>query len=465
MLSVHYFYKTLDFEEDFKRVQGMANDLKQLCRRLPSIVSPPLDVSAGCNLSYHPHLEGFNTSSKLEYLTTRRDLVVMETMPFITKPVDKFDVQYWTHFNDSSVQDVGVAIPERSPQGSLKAEVMNLLSMLRLHIGAQFPTFDVELKHILDGYMRYNAHLGREYVLTLKIKLKKMALFSYKYVFRRYHIVREVMPKLAVVDLPTISPNLAVNIILPLAKVDAGFMAFLKCLGQIGLRFSENAIHLVIVVFSSENSQKAENALREFSSSAYPISASIAVQEGQFSALTGFDIGMATLEHDNSVAFLADVRVRFGPGFFRRCRSNPELGRRVYFPTSFWVYRPNGNSSAPSQITSWSGQWGFYDYYSSCIYKGDYDAVSGYKGKKYSVEFLEAVMARNLDVMQAPDPGLFRVWEKKSCSALISPRRRKICYELKRKSSFDQVELTNYMAELSSQKDDIIKIKDPSSFD
>lgn len=455
MLSVHHFYKSLDFQESYKNLRETADYLNRLCQLLPPDASPSLSASAGCDLKLHPHLEYFNASSKMNHrgLAPSGYLVHRQKVPFYLKPVDKFDVKFWTHFNDSLVQDMGAVSPEFSPHGSLVAEIRHLLGMLRPYIQTQFSPQEVDIKHILDGYTRFNPHFGREYILTLKLSVQ--GAFQY----RRYHIVREIGPLVSVVDLPAVSPKQAVNVILPVEQADSLFVEFLKSFGHIGLKYKGNTLHLVVVVFSTSVAVAVEEVLKQFTADSFPLSVTIATGSGEFGSLRAFDIGMATLESDSSLAFLASPNLRFAPGFFRRCRSNSELGRRVYFPSAFWLYQTDyteySDGSEPP-ITSWTGQWSSYDYRMACIYKQDYDKVGGYRGRGYSVQLFEAVIAGHYDIMQAPEPGLFKVWEGKPCWRLGSSRRKKICSHLKKASEFEQSELADYLAELGAAEDNFI---------
>lgn len=456
MLSVHHFYKTLDLEEDYESLHKMADHLNKVCKQLSPHVAPPLSVSAGCDLQLHPRL---NKSSQLNHqgVSPSGYLVHRKEVPFYLKPVDMFDVQFWTRFNDSSVQKMDAVSPEFSPHGSFMAEVRHVLGMLRPYIRTHHDQRDVEIKHLVDGYTRFNPHLGREYILTLQLSVAGI----YKYT--RYHVVREIGPQVSVVDLPLVYPNPTVNVILPLEHVDGSFIEFLKSFGNVGLKYGPNIVHLVVVVFTAENADLAETTLRHFTSKTFPLSTTIATGAGDYNGLRAYDIGMATLQGPSSLAFLASVKLRFAPGFFRRCRSNPELGRRVYYPTAFWLYESEHNHTADGTvpvIAAWRGQWAHYDFSMACIYKKDYDSVGGYHGKKYAVDLFEAIAGSHFDVMKAPEPGLFVFWGERHCRKLSSPRRKKICINLKQRDQFEQVELADYLGGLGAIENNFIHQKE-----
>lgn len=465
MLSLHHFYKSLEFEEDYERLHKTTDYLNALCRELPPGMAPPLSVSASCNLKLHPHLTYFNASSKLSPRVPSASpyLVHRDKVPFYLRPTDKFDLQSWTRFNDSLVQQVGGVTPSFSPHGSLLAEVRHALSMLRPYISLQHTPQQVEIKHLLDGYVRFNPHLGREYIFHLSLSLKDGGPRRY----RRYHMVREIGPQVAVVDLPTIPSQLQVNVILPLTDVGESFVEFLTSLGHVGLQYPENAIRLVVVVFKDSHASLAEKTLAGFTHDTFPVSATISLHHAsgvaKFDALRGFDLGVASLKEDDMLAFLADVGVRFAPGFFRRCRGNAVLGQKVYLPVPFKLYQSDfrefSDGSVPP-IAAWTGQWAHYQLRNLCVFKRDYDNVDGYRTKRYSAELVEALAANSLDVMQAPEPGLFKVWGGSGCRGLSSVKRRSICADMRRGGQYDQTELADYLAEFAGKKDDFIKFKD-----
>ena len=470
MLSVHHFYKTLELEEAYKELHESAEYLNQLCKRLAPHVAPPLSTSAGCYVKLHPpQLTRYNESSKMggggggggggNPSSTSWRLIHRESVPFFLKPTSKFDVQYWTHFNDTRVQDITSAsfAPEFSPQGSLLAEIRHALRALRPYMRAQHAPRKVEIKHVVDGYLRFNPHLGREYRLTLKLAVDESTT-----VYKRYHVVREIGPLVSVVDLPLVHSSQVIHVILPLQQVGRAFTEFLKSFQQVGLKHKENALRLVLVVSSRSLQEQAEKAMREFAGKGeVPLSVTIAANTAsQSSHLKAFDAGMATLEDDRSLALLASTRLRFGPGFFRHCRANSELGKRVYFPVPFWLYRFDNyteflDGRAPP-LTSWMGQWANYDFTVACIYKRDYEAVGGYHDAKYTVDLFNAVAASHYDVVQAPEPGLFKAWPPTKCSELASEKRRRICADLKRRSSFEQAYLADYLVELSAIHENIL---------
>lgn len=452
MLALHYFYQSLELQKDYEHIHKMIKYLNNLCTRLPAYSAPPLYTSADCNMNFHPNHEfrNFSTLNGQGLLTARKDKV-----PFYLRPRDKFDLHPWIRFNDSVIQESYGIAPERTPPAGLRAEIFHVLDKLRVYIRSQFSPKGVKIIRILDGYIRFNPHLGREYIFTLKLTVQNLD----KPAYRKYHLIRELNPQLSIIDQDITPSSTTINVILPLASVGSSFMEFLLSYSHIGLRYGDNKLHLVIVVFSDDQATLVEKVLQQFTADTFQASASLVTTTGTFDRLKAIELGMESIQDENGLAFLADVNLRFGPGFFRRCRLNTELGKRVYFPSAFWLYEMNyknySDGSVPS-ILPWVGQWGAHQLWLVCIYKKDYKAVGGYRNKTFSVDLFKAIIRANLDILQAPDPGLFRTWTKKNCRDL-NFKRTKICLKLKRAGSFEQPEMVNALDELGMTRENVLK--------
>lgn len=377
-----------------------------------------------------------------------------DEVQFYLRPRDKFDLHPWTRFNDSVIQEPYGISPERSPPASLSAEISQIVGKLRLHFSVKFAPDRVTINNIMDGYTRFNPHLGREYVVTLKMTVGNQE----KAMYRKYHLIRELDPRLSIIDQHIAPSSTVVNVILPLDRVDATFSDFLLSYGHIGLQH-RHKLHLVIIIFSADQAILVERVLRHFSANTSPVSASVVTAKGAFDHLKALGIGMESLRDENSLAFLADVNLRFDPGFFWRCRSNTELGKRVYFPSAFWLYKMSYSEYSSGRvppILPWIGKWWTHHLWMMCIYKKDYTVAVDYQKRDFSVEIFEAIARGHVDIMQAPDPGLFRIWTNKNCKDL-NWKRKTICLELKRARYFEQPEMADYLGELQNTKGNVLK--------
>lgn len=382
MQSLHHFYKSLEFQHSYDKLHGMVSYLNKLCRLLPPNLAPPPLASVGCDLKLHPQLNQFNSSiySHLGY-TPGSKLLVKDYPLVVHNPKSKFDLLTWTRFNNSQVQDLFGPSPQHLLLPSFRQEMLHVLNMLQSYVQVQLSTKAAKISHVLDGYTRFDPHIGREYLLTVKV-LTNGARPQY----RKFHLVREVTPDFSVVEEHISLSTPTIHVILPLIKIDERFYDFLASYADTGLRYKENKLHLIVVVFSYAAEEQIQTIVDDFTQDTFPAQLSIVTAIGAYNRLRGIEVAMATLESGNNLVFLADVDVRFSSGFFRRCRSNAILNHRVYFPVAFWLFDSHNQQPFdphhPPRISPTSGEWGYYYYWLACLYKADYDSIGGYKDSR-----------------------------------------------------------------------------------
>ena len=323
-----------------------------------------------------------------------------------------------------------------------------MLNTLQSYLRVQLGSEAARISQVLDGYTRFDAHIGKEYLLTVKVLTK-----GAKPQYRKFHLIREVSPNFSLVEEEISLSRPTVHVILPLIKVDERLYNFLASYADIGLRYKENKLRLVVVVFNSAAAERVESIIDDFTKDTFSADVSIIMAIGAYNRLRGIEVAMATLGSGNSLVFLADVDVRFSSGFFRRCRSNAVLNHRVYFPVAFRPFNTHSqhpfDSHHPPQIMPTSGEWGFHNFWLVCLYKADYDSVGGYKGSRYTVELFERLSSsRHLEVMHAPDPGLYHMWTSKKCKDIKSPSKREVCTGLQAAGSVQNADLAEYVGEM-----------------
>ena len=384
MQSLHHFYKSLKFQKNYDELHNMVGYLNKLCKLLPPNLAPPPSASVGCDLKLHPQVNQLNASSVFAHLgyTPGGKLLVKDYPPIVHNPRSKFDLLTWTRFNNSQVQAIFGPSPQHYPLPSFRQEILQVLNMLQSYVQTQFGSRVAQISHVLDGYTRFDPHIGREYLLTVKV-LTNGASPQY----RKFHLMREVTPNFALVEEGVSLSTPTVHVILPLMKIDERFHDFLASYADIGLRYKENRLHLVVVVFSYAAEEQIQTMVDDITRDTFPAQVSIVTAIGAFNRLRGIEVAIATLESDSSLVFLADVDVRFSSGFFRRCRSNAVLNHRVYFPVAFWLFDLHNRERPfdphhPPRISPASGEWGYYNYWLVCLYKADFDSVGGYKDSR-----------------------------------------------------------------------------------
>ena len=68
--------------------------------------------------------------------------------------------------------------------------------------------------------------------------------------------------------------------------------------------------------------------------------------------------------------------------------------------------------------------------------------------------FERASSSRHLEVMQAPDPGLYHIWSTKTCKAIKSSSKREMCAGMQvAGSKVQKADLAEYVGEVLGTKD------------
>lgn len=445
MYALHHFFKTLNFQTSYRKLQAMVYSLNDLCTTLKPHSAPPSTISASCDLKLHPHLEYLNDQrAQRNHLGSAPGMFFsqVDSIPFVYRAKDKFDLLPWVRFNISQVQDMTSAFQQYPIGWQLHSELTSVLNTLHdyLRVGGRG-----SVHNLLDGYVRYNPLVGREYILLVKTS---------KQVNKSFRLTRGLSALVSVAEHEVSTSQPTVHVLLPLADVNELFEEFLKNYAQFGLRYKENKLHLIIVIFSDHQKEQIEGAISRVTMDTVPASVTIVTSNGKYNRLRGVEDGVASLQGGNSLIFLADVSVRFGPGFFRRCRANTILNHQVYFPTAFWLYNADQEmqvfrESAP-QPSSWSGEWVGYSFFLVCLFKEDYVSVGGYSNTKFSVTLFERLSKSHLEVVQAPDPGLFHLWSTRTCKGMTSHSRRKVCEGLRFRRYRDYADMADYVSDMSN---------------
>ena len=445
MLSIHHFYKTLEFERQYEELFDLMSYTNDLCRSLPHHLVPPAFVSTGrCNLQISfggGEGGGGRMGQGGNYLVNRSTAV-------FSNPTDIYDDEtHWKFFNRTSLFDIGGVSPRRPLSSSLQAELKHMEGLLRKYF-LRMPDFrDFNMDEVLHGYVRFLPVTGREFRLRVKLSNK---LEKNRVRFISVRLLRQLSQETAVSVEPT--QTRPIHVILPLLIVDDRFREFLRNFVEQGLR-KGITLSLVIVIFSEMNADLVEGIVKQLTRGFPKAVVTIAISEGQFSLPSAVETGMSVLSNSD-IAFVTDINTRIRQDFWSRCRDNTRLGKQVYFPTPFSAYISNPktslvNSSSSYPINHWTGQWAFYSRKNFCVVKRDYLRVGGFKDASFSSYFYQRLLdsGGELEVFQGPDPGLYRLWPARTCSSLNSRSPgRKACEALGMShANFPPVDLADYL--------------------
>ena len=436
MLSLHHYYKRLEFEESLRISQQLATKVNKICESLPPSLHPP-SYPSNCGLSVKSNI--VEQTSLLygpgDLLESMLQLRPQSEMPYVYNQQDRFDPSSsWVHMSPGTVYEVGTSGSAHSVPPGLSTEVRRMISLVAKH-----ENVTLKLKEFVSGYTRYSP-IGREYILNLKFFNPQSPLELH---FRRYRLLRPFSTEVMSVEEHYFGPHPSLNVLLPLVGGGDRLGDFLVSFKAAILEASEK-VTLRIVVPDNGLEQVAREAVEHHLGS--PSNVFVKKLEGA-DRLTAIEASMKELGVGSDLVFITDVDTRIQPWFFHTCRSNTVEGKRVYFPTAFWT----SELRTPPTYFAWAGDWGHFSYAQVCIYKSDYDKVGGYKDTPYLVTLLERVAEHGMEAMRAPDTGLIHLLPQRTCGDLQRKRQHK-CRTLKSLWSIDRPDLADYIIDLEEAK-------------
>ena len=448
MLSIHHFYKILEFEKKHEELFDLMSYTNNLCRSLPLHLVPPAFVSTECNLQVlvGEGGGGGGGGGGGRMVQQESGSLVNRSTAVFANPIDIYDEEtHWKFFNHDSLFEIGGVSPRSPLSLSLQAELKNIENRLRRYFLRMPDSRDFNMEDILHGYARFLPVTGREFRLRVKLS-HKVEKNRVKYFSVR--LLRQLSQETAISVEPT--ETRPIHVILPLLTVDDRFREFLKNFVEQGLK-KGITLSLVVVIFNEINADLVEGIVKHLTRGFPKTMVTIAISEGHYSFPRAVDTGMSVLG-DSDVAFVTDVNSRVRPDFWSRCRDNTRPGKQIYFPTPFSAYVSNFrislvNSTSTYPINEWTGQWAFYSWKNFCVVKRDYLSVGGFKHASfYSEVFHRLLNNGEFEVFQGPDPGLYQLWPARACNNLNSLPKKKACKEMvKNHALFSPTDLADFL--------------------
>lgn len=443
MRSVHHYVTAREFHtltQKVLRTERMANEV---CKTLPELYRTPATEVSDRSCS----LRAFNACAPQPPLTA--DLL---PKPFYA--LNKYELRSWEYFDPKSIYTSGTTIPVQDIFGESEEEVQYVLKKAVQAINHR-EAEEYKFQSIINGYVRYSATHGREYILDLMLANKLGR------VQRRINIVRVHQPELILLpDSGPESANEVVNMIVPLSKVNERFTEFLSMYEELCLKTGER-VRLILSVFGGEEDQKfIYKSVKKYAKQYPEFEYVVVIGTDAFSRGRALDLGMSVL-NDTELAFLCDVDMTINQPFLNRCRMNTILGQRVYYPEFFkyynmdYVYRFK-RKPLTYRIKREHGHWATYSYGMVCIYKADYREIGGFNKRIVGwggedVDLFMKVLRKKLQVLKAPDPALSHRYHDKYCSAGLQPAQFQMCLSSRNEGLADRMQLAEYVLYLESK--------------
>ena len=286
---------------------------------------------------------------------------------------------------------------------------------------------------LAQGYTRNDKTMGTQYELYFETKGERH-VYQHIQLFRPFAPIQQV--QMQVFD----KRNEWINLIVPLSgRVDT-FRMFMEMFVDTCVR-TDQRVFLTIVYFGEEGKAETKEILEKAASENHFSHYKFIPRSDQFSRGVGLLAGAEDWDRGNTLLFFCDVDITFEASFLDRCRLNTAPGSRVYYPIVFSLYNPDIVYSEEKAIPFWrdqlvltrnSGFWRTFGFGMTCMYRSDFLFMRGFDTNIQGWGFEDVKLYRkfvqsNLDVVRAPDGGIFHMWHEKHCDPHLPPAQYNMC--------------------------------------
>lgn len=300
----------------------------------------------------------------------------------------------------------------------------------------------IEFKDVLYGYLRVDPLHGADYVLDLLLTYRKYRGRKMTLPVRRHAYVQQPFTQLRIRDVTPPVDELrrraTIRFVLPLCGRRAAFERFLRTFRDVCLD-TDDACSLLVVQYRDTTAEADDlegtvTAERVLGADYDKSRVEFLPGGGEFSRAAALELGASRFK-DDELLFFIDVDMAFDAGVLRRVRAHTARRHSAYFPIVFSQYDPayTGILTADSpRVASEEGYWRQFGFGIAAIYKSDLAAVGGLDVSirgwgKEDVDLFDRIVASNLSVVRAPDPGLVHVFHPVRCSRDLAIAQYDMC--------------------------------------
>ena len=323
----------------------------------------------------------------------------------------------------------------------------------------------IDFKDILYAYRRVNPVHGADYMLDLLLVYRKLkgrrkmtvpvrrhAYIQQAFLEPEFHIISPLMDPLGYVqntDQHSLSLSMTVVLILPLSGRYEAFRQFMDNFESVCAdHYSAGPVSLMIVLFTEGGSVDLITSRVSSTQLRYPhLSISIIRSSDQFSRGAGLQQAAQRLPR-HSLMFFVDVDIQFTADVLRRVRLITCRARSVYYPIVFNQYDPS--MATGGNFSAGAGCWRQFGYGIVALYNADFMDAGGFDldirgwGRE-DVDLVERLLARNVSVFRAVDPGLVHVFHAKHCDPSLDATQYQMCLGSKAASFASLKTLSKYV--------------------
>lgn len=293
---------------------------------------------------------------------------------------------------------------------------------------------------LLEGYTRIERTVGTQYDLYFKVREKK-------HVFQQVQLFRPFAP-LQKVHVQTYDRQEEwINLIVPLAGRIDQFKVFMDMFAETCIQ-RDQRVFITLVYFGKEGREEAKDILEKVAAKNHYSHYKFIEKDEQFSRGAGLLAGAEAWDQGNVLLFFCDVDIVFEASFLDRCRLNAAPSSKLFYPIVFSLYNPSVVYSDHDTIPTWkdqlvltreSGFWRTFGFGMTCMYRADFLFMRGFDTNIHGWGFEDVQLYRkfiqsSMEVIRAPDHGIFHLWHEKKCDPLLPPAQYRMCLGSKARS-------------------------------
>jgi len=297
----------------------------------------------------------------------------------------------------------------------------------------------------VDVLFKADPYLGNKYIFTLRTKSGRLFTLP---------VLRPLGPYIAngkTVEQSARAKEL-INIIVPLSGRSSSLEIFLRMFQEVCIKHKENVFLTIIMYGNLTNTNELKDIVHKFTVNTGFTAFDVMRRNLPFSRGRALDDGVKRWNgNENVLMFFCDVDVSFDRKFLRRCRTNTQKGKYVYYPVLFSQYNPSiskkaDTSSYSVEIDSESGTWRPLGFGMACMYRSDYLKVGGFnlsiKGwGGEDNDLYNRFIKSPIKIIRAPDSGLFHKWHLKECDKSLDKTKYQHCLGAKARYEGSQRQL------------------------
>lgn len=413
---------------------GIVKDLERRNRQL-------IDKMSGLEIGSRRLEDGYRLAPQIKP-DTLRVLNIQQKSEFEVIPFTAFSKDRLYELESGMLNK-----PEVAPLGNKKAEFENITKTALEILNKDNTEILYDSRDLVQGYYRIDRMVGTQYELFYKSTVSKN-VFEHVQVFRPFAPLQKVQVQ------SYDKREEWINLVVPLSgRVDT-FEQFMEMFVEQCIE-NDGRVFLTIVYFGEEGKKEVKQILtstaERFNFERYRM---IERSEG-FSRGVGLLVGAEAWIDGNVLLFFCDVDVTFKHGFLDRCRLNAIPGSKVYYPIVFSLYNPSIVYSGSDTIPSWkeqqvlkrdSGFWRNFGFGMTCMYRSDFLFMRGFDTKiqgwgMEDVKLYRKIAQSNLNIIRAPDPGIFHMWHEKTCDPHLPLAQYNMCLGSKALGEASHVQL------------------------